>query len=59
VRKDIKKTKDTAEEISRKAALKKIGNYGKYAALTALGTYMILNPQKAQAQSPGIPGSGF
>jgi len=59
VRKDIKKTKDTAEEISRKAALKKIGKYGKYAALTALGTYMILNPQKAQAQSPVIPGSGF
>jgi hypothetical protein len=59
VRKDIKKTKDTAEEISRKAALKKIGKYGKYVALTALGTYMILNPQKAQAQSPEIPGSGF
>jgi hypothetical protein len=47
------------EDISRKDALKKIGKYGKYAALTALGTYMILNPQKAQAQSPGIPGSGF
>ena len=37
----------------------KIGNYGKYAALTALGTYMILNPQKAQAQSPAAPGGGF
>ena len=47
------------EEISRKDALKKIGNYGKYAALTALGTYMILNPQKAQAQSPAAPGEGF
>jgi hypothetical protein len=47
------------EDISRKDALKKIGKYGKYATLTALGTYMILNPQKAQAQSPGIPGSGF
>mgnify|MGYP000340128559 FL=1 len=44
-------------EISRKEALKKIGNYGKYTALTALGTYMILNPKKSQAQSP--PGSGF
>jgi len=33
-------------KISRKEALKKIGNYGKYTALTALGTYMILNPKK-------------
>jgi hypothetical protein len=48
------------EEITRKEAIKKIGNYGKYAALTALGTYMILDPQKAQAQStPENPGSGF
>ena len=48
------------EEISRKEALKKIGNYGKYTALTALGTYMILNPKKAQAMSaPQEPGSGF
>ena len=48
------------EEITRKDAIKKIGNYGKYAALTALGTYMILNPQKAQAQSPPeSPGNGF
>ena len=44
-------------EISRKEALKKIGNYGKYTALTALGTYMILNPKKSQAQSP--PGAGW
>lgn len=48
------------EKIDRKDALKKIGNYGKYAALTALGTYLILNPQKAQASSvPSDPGSGF
>ena len=49
------------EDITRKEALKKIGNYSKYAALTALGTYMILNPQKSQAQSPGpeTPGGGF
>ncbi len=47
------------KEISRKDALKKIGNYGKYAALTAIGTYLILNPRKAQAQSPANPGSGF
>ncbi len=54
---DIKNTKET--EITRKDALKKIGNYGKYAALTALGTYLILNPQKAQAASPEDPGTGF
>ena len=47
------------EEITRNDAIKKIGTYGKYAALTALGTYMILNPQKAQAQSPEEPGTGF
>lgn len=47
------------EDISRKEALKKIGNYGKYAALTAVGTYMFLNPKKAQAMSPLDPGSGF
>jgi hypothetical protein len=47
------------EQISRKDALKKIGNYGKYAALTALGTYILLNPKKAQAASPDNPGEGF
>ena len=47
------------KEISRKEALKKLGNYGKYAALTALGTYMILNPKKAQSASPESPGTGF
>ena len=52
-------TKNNSEEITRKDAIKKIGNYGKYAALTAFGTYMILNPQKAQAQSPTDPGTGF
>ena len=52
---NIKKT----QEITRKQAIKKIGNYGKYAALTALGTYLILNPQKTQAQSPEDPGTGF
>ena len=47
-------------EISRKEALKKIGNYGKYSALTALGTYMILNPKKAQAGSVLVsPDTGF
>ena len=51
------KNQDTkTEEINRKDALKKMGKYGKYAALTALGTYMILSPQKAQASSPEAPG---
>ncbi|MGG8497259.1 hypothetical protein ACQY1Q_12640 [Tenacibaculum sp. TC6] len=53
------KSSNTITEITRKEALKKIGNYGKYTALTALGTYMLLNPKKAQAQSPETPGEGF
>lgn len=55
------KNKEKNKEITRKDAIKKIGNYSKYAALTALGTYMILNPQKAQAASasPQNPGTGF
>ncbi|MCH2035276.1 MAG: hypothetical protein MK202_17340 [Tenacibaculum sp.] len=52
----MRKDKNT---ISRKEALEKIGNYGKYSALTALGTYLILNPKKAQAASPEAPGDGF
>ncbi|MFT7442458.1 MAG: hypothetical protein ACI9Q3_000830 [Maribacter sp.] len=37
-----------------------MGNYSKYAALTALGTFLILNPQKAQAFSaPKDPGKDF
>ena len=47
--------KAKAEEISRKEALKKMG---RYAGMTALGTFMILNPKKAQASSPIDPG-GF
>lgn len=39
------------ETLTRKQAITKIGNYGKYAALTALSTYMILNPKEAQAAS--------
>ena len=43
-----------ASGITRKDAIKKMG---KYAALTAIGTFMILNPKKAQAQStPPNPG---
>jgi len=52
--------KNINNEITRKEALKKIGNYGKYASLTALGTYMLLSPKKAQAASlPSEPGTGF
>ena len=50
--KNSKKT--TPSDITRKDAIKKMG---KYAALTAVGTFMILNPKKAQAQStPPNPG---
>jgi|TARA_B110000003_G_scaffold190663_1_gene189410 hypothetical protein len=43
-----------ASGITRKDAIKKMG---KYAALTAMGTFMILNPKKAQALSvPSSPG---
>ena len=47
------------QQISRKDALKKIGHYGKYAALTAIGTYILLDPKKAQASSPENLGTGF
>ena len=54
------KTQDTNQEnITRKDAIKKMGNYGKYAALTALGTYLLLHPKTAQAASPTDPGDGF
>jgi hypothetical protein len=43
-----------SKDISRKDALKKIGSY---AAFAALGTMIMLNPQKAQAQS-GPPNQG-
>lgn len=47
------------QKMNRKDALKRIGTYGKYAALTALGTYVLLNPKTAQASSPDQPGTGF
>jgi len=47
------------DHITRKEALKKIGNYGKYTALTAIGTYILLHPKRAQASSPEDPGDGF
>lgn len=43
----MKNIKET-DKITRGEAVKKMG---KYAALTALGTFMILSPQKAQASS--------
>ena len=36
-------------KISRKEAIKK---FGKYAAMTAIGTFIILNPKKSAASSP-------
>ncbi len=39
-------------QINRTEAIKKMG---KYAALTALGTFIILNPKKSQAQSFPAP----
>lgn len=56
------KTKENKNEISRKEAISKIASYGKYATLTALGTYLFLNPKKTQASSPSgpdDPGTGF
>ena len=40
------------DQITRKEALKK---FSKYTALTAIGTFAILNPQKAQAFSVEPP----
>lgn len=45
----MQKIKQSTEDISRKEAIKKLG---KYAALTSLGTFLILSPQRAQAASP-------
>ena len=48
--------KNKDNKIDRKHAIKKMG---RYAGLTALGTFMLLNPKKAQAQSPPAPGDGW
>tara|TARA_Y100000741_G_scaffold337282_1_gene296500 strand:+ start:616 stop:768 length:153 start_codon:yes stop_codon:yes gene_type:complete len=48
--------KNKDKKIDRKQALKRMG---KYAGLTALGTFMLLNPKKAQANSPINPGDGW
>jgi hypothetical protein len=55
----MKQKEKVNQNLSRKDAIKKIGSYGKYAALTAIGTYILLNPKTAQAQSnPPTPGDG-
>ena len=51
MKKKKENTQDKSQEITRKQAINKTGNYGKYATLTALGTYLILNPQKAQVRA--------
>tara|TARA_B100001173_G_C15986309_1_gene546887 strand:+ start:1006 stop:1158 length:153 start_codon:yes stop_codon:yes gene_type:complete len=48
--------KNQNKKIDRKQALKKMG---RYAGLTALGTFMLLNPKKAQASSAPDPGTGW
>ncbi|WP_339754420.1 hypothetical protein [uncultured Winogradskyella sp.] len=47
------KKENNTDKITRKDAIKKMG---KYAALTAAGTFLILNPLKAQSASPPDPG---
>ncbi len=47
------KKQNNTDKITRKDAIKKMG---KYAALTAVGTFVVLNPLKAQAGSPPDPG---
>jgi hypothetical protein len=47
------KKNNNQDKITRKEALTKMG---KYAALTAAGTFLILNPLTAQTSSPPDPG---
>jgi hypothetical protein len=55
----MKNKTEQQKDITRKEALSKIGTYGKYAALTALGTYQILTPLRAQVVSGDDPGASF
>ena len=50
------KKKELQREISRREYIKKLA---KYTAVTALGTFVLLSPKKAQAMSPANPGGGF
>ncbi|WP_422105451.1 hypothetical protein [Winogradskyella sp.] len=43
----------TDKQITRKEAIKTLG---KYAALTAVGTFIVLTPMQAQSSSPPDPG---
>ncbi|NRR91005.1 hypothetical protein HSX10_05450 [Winogradskyella undariae] len=47
------KKENNTDKITRKEAISKMG---KYAALTAVGTFVILNPLKAQTSSAPDPG---
>ena len=47
------KKENNNDKITRKDAIKKMG---KYAAITAVGTFVILNPLKAQTTSAPDPG---
>lgn len=49
----MNKEKQKSNKITRREALKKTG---KYAAVTAVATFMILNPKQSQAASPAPPG---
>ena len=51
-----KEPTENIDLVSRKEPLKKTG---KYAALTAVGSFIILSPNKAQAQSPPSPGGWY
>jgi len=57
MKKNTKNTEETAPSgISRKDAIKKMG---KYAALSTISTFIILDPKKAQASSASpIPSDG-
>ena len=54
--KKSEKSLENNNDISRKEAIKKMG---KYAALTAMGTFMILSPVKAQTGSAPVNPKGW
>ena len=53
---NLKTTPETTSLYLSKEALKKLG---RYAGMTAIGTFMILSPKKAQAASGPIDPGGF
>lgn len=52
-------SENKTDTISRKQALAKLSTIAKYAGMTAAGTFLILQPKRAQAQSPDSPGENF